>query len=271
MILGDGFIYRRPNDLFLSTIVDSYFYIDTNLGRLTFHPEYVVPFPQITFGYFFNHPFLVTHLNTNNAVTVNIVVSRISTQKIIIQPTTKRIRIIGAHLKPFGLAYFTRQPVNRLPWLIDAEELFGNVAEKFAKRINDCQKAEQMFSEVEKVFLDNILIRDLSLITEVTGLIEKNVGNIKISELSRQLGVLERTIRNHFYNHIGCSPKEYLRIVKLKQVVYELKHSQKSLTHIAHDNDYFDQAHFIHEIKGITGRSPNQLRKEIPTFRFLQF
>lgn len=85
------------------------------------------------------------------------------------------------------------------------------------------------------------------------------------------INVSDRTIRNHFYEYIGCSPKEYLRIVKLKQVAYELKHSQKSLTHIAYENNYFDQAHFIHEIKDITGQSPNELRKKIPNFRFLQF
>lgn len=128
-----------------------------------------------------------------------------------------------------------------------------------------------MFDEVETVFLDNILIRDLSLITKAIELIEINSGHLEITELSKRLGVSDRTIRNHFYNCIGCSPKEYFRIVKLKQIAYQLKHSESSLTDIAYDNNYFDQAHFIREVKGITGQSPNQLRKEIPNFRFLQF
>jgi len=85
------------------------------------------------------------------------------------------------------------------------------------------------------------------------------------------LGVSDRTIRNHFYDHIGCSPKEYLRIVKLKQIAIQLMHSKDSLTHIAYDNNYFDQAHFIREVKNITGQSPSQLKKEMPNFRFLQF
>lgn len=181
------------------------------------------------------------------------------------------MKILGAHLRPFGLAYFTKQPIDKLNWLINTEELFGDIAKKFIKRLNACQNSEQLFNEVEKVFLDNILIRDLSIVSKAIELIDKNAGNIEITALSKQLGITDRTLRNHFYEKIGCSPKEYLRIVKLKQIAYDLKHSQKSLTHITYDNNFFDQAHFIKEVKNITGQSPNQLKKEIPTFRFLQF
>ena len=144
-------------------------------------------------------------------------------------------------------------------------------ATDFQQRIENCSEAVQMFNEVEKVLLDNILVRDLYLIINAIELIEKNAGNIQLRTLSKQLGVSDRTIRNHFYDHIGCSPKEYIRVVKLKQVAYQMKHSDDTLTCIAYDNDYFDQAHFIHEIRNVTGKSPNKLRKEIPHFRFLQF
>jgi len=100
---------------------------------------------------------------------------------------------------------------------------------------------------------------------------ENSAGNIELAELSNQLDVSDRTIRNQFYDCIGCSPKEFIRLVKMKQVAFQMKHSKSSLTNIANDNDYFDQAHFIHEVKSITGYSPNQLRKKIPNFRFLQF
>lgn len=231
----------------------------------------MIPFPRVTFGYFFDHPFTATNHTLNKTELVNIAISRISTQKIVVQPSTERIKILGAHVKPFGLAYFTKTSINSLPWLINTEELFGNIAKKFLRKVDACRDTEQMFNEIETVFLDNILIRDLSLITKAIELIEISSGQIEISELSKQLSVSDRTIRNHFYDYIGCSPKEYLRIVKLKKIAFQMKHSENSLTHIAYDNNYYDQAHFIREVKGITGQSPNQLRKEIPNFRFLQF
>lgn len=265
------FTVRKPYNAFLASIVEYYFYIDAPASLLSDQTEYMIPYPRITFGYFFDHPHRVTNHTLNTSELARVTISRISTQKITVQPATDRIRILGSHVKPYGLAYFTKKPISSLPWLISTEELFGDIAKKFLRKVDACTNTEQIFNEVETVFLDNILIRDLSLITRAIELIEANYGHIEITELSEQLGVSDRTIRTHFYDYIGCSPKEYLRIVKLKQVIFQMKHSESSLTHIAYDNNYFDQSHFIREVKGITGQSPNKLRKEIPNFRFLQF
>ncbi|WP_430615244.1 helix-turn-helix transcriptional regulator [Flavobacterium sp. JP2137] len=266
-----NFTIRKPYYSFLSGIVEYYFYIDVPVSQLSEQAEFIIPFPRITFGYFFDHPFTVINDTLKTSELVNIAISRISLKKITVQPSTDRIKILGAHLKPFGLAYFTKKPINSLPWLINTEELFGSIAKNFLQKVKTSRDIDQMFNEVEDVFLDNILIRDLSLITKAIELIEVSSGHIEVTELSKQLGVSDRTVRNHFYDYIGCSPKEYFRIVKLKQVAFQMKHSENSLTHIAYDNNYFDQAHFIHEVKGITGQTPNQLRKEIPNFHFLQF
>ena len=265
------FITQRPHNQFLSTLVDYYFHIDIPVNQLSLEHEFIIPFPRITFGYFFNHPFLATNHTLNQSVPVNMAISRISTDNITVQPQSDRVKIIGAHLRPFCLAYLTKKPIHTMPWLINTVDLFGKKATDFQQRIENCSEAVQMFNEVEKVLLDNILVRDLYLIINAIELIEKNAGNIQLRTLSKQLGVSDRTIRNHFYDHIGCSPKEYIRVVKLKQVAYQMKHSDDTLTCIAYDNDYFDQAHFIHEIRNVTGKSPNKLRKEIPHFRFLQF
>jgi AraC-like DNA-binding protein len=269
--MDNNFEIRKPYNSFLADIVDHYFYIDISVSELSVHPEYIIPFPRITFGYFFDHPFTAANHSLNESILVKAAISRISTQKITVQPQTEKVKILGAHLRPFGLAYFTQKPVNTLPWLIDTEKLYGEIAIKFFKKVNAFKTTDQMFVEIEKVFLDNILIRDLSLITNAIELIEKNNGSIEVSELSKELKITERTLRNHFYNHIGCSPKEFLRIVKLKQVAYQLKEPVNSLTQIAYDNNYFDQAHFIKEVKNITGHSPSQLKKEMRNFRFLQF
>jgi AraC-like DNA-binding protein len=198
-------------------------------------------------------------------------ISRIAAHHISVQPETDRVRIIGAHVRPYGLARLTPTPVRTLPWLIHPAELFGPTAHAFRQKMEGCSDPEQMFDEVEKTFLDAVLVRDLSLITRAVERIEHCAGNISLAALSEQLAVSDRTLRNHFYDQVGCAPKEYIRLVKLKQAARQMKHSEDSLTEIAYDNAYFDQAHFIHEVKQVTGRSPNALRKEMPRFRFLQF
>lgn len=265
------FLTQKPTNQFLATLVDYYFYIDVDLEQGIPGQEMIIPYPRITFGYFFDYPFTATNHTRNQTATVNIAISRISTDKITVEPQSNRVKIIGAHVQPYCLAYLTKQPVSSMPWLINTTELFQETANAFQQRIERCRQPEQMFNEVERVFLDNILVRDLSMITKAIQLIEKGAGTIQINELAQQLGVSERTIRSRFQDHIGCSPKEYIRLVRLQQVAYQMRHSRDSLTDIAYDNDYFDQAHFIHEVKDITGMSPNKLRKQIPTLRFLQF
>ncbi|MCF0074215.1 helix-turn-helix domain-containing protein [Dyadobacter sp. CY261] len=265
------FVTKKPLDPFLSTLVDCYFYIDVPASQLALSSEYIIPFPRITFGYFFDYPFTVTNLSLNQSVSVEMVISRISTQKIVVQPQTDRIKIIGAHVRPFGLAYFTKTPIKSLPWLINTQDLFQLAATAFKEKIQHCTDTEQMFDEVENIFLDHLLARDLSLITTAVELMENNAATTEIKDLARQLNVSDRTLRNHFYDHIGCSPKEYLRLVKLKQAASKMIHSGHALTRIAHESGFFDQAHFINDVKDITGYSPNNLRKQIPHFRFLQF
>jgi AraC-like DNA-binding protein len=271
MLKDKFFTIQKPLNHFLSTIVDYYFHVDASVNELAFQQELVIPFPRLNFLYFFNHPFLITNHTQKRSVSANMVISRMTTDNITIQPQSDRVKIVGAHVYPHCLAYLTIEPVTQLSWLIDTESLFKTTAINFKEKIDKCSTIQQMFDIVEKTFLDNVLVRDLSLISKAIEQVEKSKGDIQIKALSEKISVSERTIRNHFYEYVGCSPKEYIRLVKLRQVAYQMKYSKNSLTDIAYDNNYADQAHFIHDVKNFTGMSPKQLKKEIPGFRFLQF
>jgi AraC-like DNA-binding protein len=271
MHIDNYLITQKPKDQFLSTLVDYYFYIDIPVHLLSTDQEYALPFPRISFGYFFDHPFLFTNHTLNESVSATMTISRISTHMKSMQPQSDRIKIIASHIRPYALAYFTEQPIHTMPWVINTKDLFGKVATDFQHQIDNCGSPDEMFQVVEKTFLDNMLNRDLSLIINAIEFIEKSAGNIQITDLTARLGITDRTLRTHFYDHVGCSTKDYIRLTKLKQVAWQMINSKDSLTDIAHQNNYFDQSHFIHEIKSITGRTPNKLKKEIPNFRFLQF
>src|SRR5690606_11126277 len=154
MEIDNDFAILKPKNAFLASVVDYYFFIDTIVDKLAEQPEFIIPFPRITFGYFFDHPFIVTNHSLKQKTLVNIVISKISTQKITVQPQTDKVKILGAHLCHFGLAYFTKQPINKLSWLINTEELFGGIAKRLINRLNACQNVKQMFDEVEKLCLD---------------------------------------------------------------------------------------------------------------------
>jgi len=114
-------------------------------------------------------------------------------------------------------------------------------------------------------------VKDLTIVTKAINFIESEKGNISISRLSEALSISNRTLRNHFYKSIGCSPKEYIHLVKLKQSIYQMKYSTDSLTSVSYSQNYADQAHFTNTVKNITGISPKKIREKMPDFRFLQF
>lgn len=95
-----NFASQKPKNAFLASIVDSYFYIDSPVSELTSKPEFIIPYPRITFGYFFNHPFTATNLTLNESVIVNVSISKISTQKIIVHPTQTGLKFVPLTSNP---------------------------------------------------------------------------------------------------------------------------------------------------------------------------
>ena len=269
--MDNDFFIQKPFDNFLISLVDSYFYIDIPVNQLKIDQEYVIPFPRITFGYFFNHPYLVSNQTLNQSIKVDMGISRINTNKISVKPASDRVKIIGAHLQPYALSYFTNKSISDFNWYIDPEKIFKGKTKALKQKMNACEKPEEMFKVLEKFLVENLLLKNPIPITKAINIIEKHYGDIKLTKVAENTDVSGRTLRNQFYKFIGCSPKEYLSLVKMKKSIYQMKNSNNSLTDITYDGKYFDQAHFTKTIKRIIGKSPKDIKKEIPDFRFLQF
>lgn len=230
-----------------------------------------MPFPRITFGYFFDHPFKVTNHTRKRSTTAEMVISKISTDQISVEPLTEKVKIIGAHVKPYALSFFTDVPISNLPWIIHTKNLFKAYAAQFKKDADKCSTTQALFETVENVFKSSLLKKKSPLIIAVANKIDACRGNVSVREIADKHNVSTRTVRNHFYKYVGCSPKDYIHLVRLKQAVFNMKNSEDSLTALSYEQEFSDQAHFTHTIKNITGFPPKNIKKNIPDFRFLQF
>ncbi|MCX6047614.1 MAG: helix-turn-helix transcriptional regulator [Chloroflexi bacterium] len=81
----------------------------------------------------------------------------------------------------------------------------------------------------------------------------------RIAEQAQQLHLSTRHLRRLFYQHIGIGPAAYLQMVRFVQCL-ELMSTPSSLTQIAQEAHYFDQAHFCRDFKSIAGMTPQQYR-----------
>ncbi len=85
-----------------------------------------------------------------------------------------------------------------------------------------------------------------------------------IPELSKKVFWSSRQINRYFNAQFGFSLKEFLKIVRFKS---SYKHISKGILYP--ENEYFDQPHFIKEVKKYSGVTPKELYKN-KNDRFLQ-
>lgn len=79
-----------------------------------------------------------------------------------------------------------------------------------------------------------------------------------IAALADELPIGQRRLERLFKHHVGLSPKRYARLLRIARSRELIKRggAAVSLTDTAHEAGYFDQAHFIHDFKAVTGVTP---------------
>lgn len=91
-------------------------------------------------------------------------------------------------------------------------------------------------------------------------LIQTQYGNLRISDLCREVNMSQTNLEDHFKEMIGITPKHYCRIIRFIAAYRFILNS----THIKWDElvyrfNFFDQAHFIRDFKSFFGYSPSKI------------
>ena len=84
-----------------------------------------------------------------------------------------------------------------------------------------------------------------------------------VVELADKMNINRRNMERRFTSAVGLSPKQLSRVARLQATVKMLDEKQyNSLTSLAYENGYYDQAHFIKDFKEFTGLSPKSFFSE---------
>ncbi len=89
-----------------------------------------------------------------------------------------------------------------------------------------------------------------------------------VAELCTFFGYSTRHLQRIFLEQIGIAPKAFLRMLRIRQVIRALEsRTVRSLTQLAYEFGFADQAHFCREFKTFMGSSPGQYRRRVdPSF-----
>ncbi|MCO6478762.1 MAG: AraC family transcriptional regulator [Phaeodactylibacter sp.] len=125
---------------------------------------------------------------------------------------------------------------------------------------------EQVTPERQAKVLDAFFLKKLknkkagnSAIRRAIAAVTLNGGGIKLKGLSEESGVGPRQLRRLFDQYLGMPPRDFLRIYRFFRAYRALLGGRyHSLTKLAIETGYYDQAHFIHDFREFTGMSPHQ-------------
>jgi len=170
--------------------------------------------------------------------------------------------IIAARFHPEGFAPFASISIGEMEnKAVPLEIIFGNGAVDFKNSVLSAQTNGERIKLIEAFFINKLSLpeaADRIARTSVEVLLSCN-GQISVDELAEQLQVNRRQLERKFSSAIGLSPKQLSKVIRLQTTLKALYQEKSStLTSVAYENGYYDQAHFIKDFREFTGVSPKE-------------
>ncbi len=187
------------------------------------------------------------------------------TEPFFIEPTGY-VNSFAVCFYPSGLANFLPKSIKELtnketPLAV----LFGEEsANELEQKISSAKDTESRITIVE-TFLFEMLIDPISIDSIVKTTIDMmflTSGAISIKEMLKNDASKRRHLERKFITQVGISPKQLCKVIRLQTALkMMLNQHSESLSHIAYNSDYYDQAHFTKDFKEFTGMTPKEFFK----------
>ena len=156
-----------------------------------------------------------------------------------------------------GMAYpFLYHPLSEITdKVVEINGIFTEMRERLLEKATVAGKfltAEQMlcgrFGErmIVNPFIDFAVNR-----------IQNDPGGLTIKKIADKTGYSSKHLIRLFSDHVGVTPKSFLRIIRFQKAIREIEAGQRiNWAGLASDCGFYDQAHFIRNFKAFSGFTP---------------
>lgn len=145
--------------------------------------------------------------------------------------------------------------------VVSLDKLFGKEGVEIGQNILNATSTLERIDIIEAFMfkkLANTKTIDKIVKSTVETILTAN-GQFSVDVLSKQNNTNRRQLSRKFSSDIGISPKQLSKTIRLQNTLKSLLTEEvSSLTNLAYDNEYYDQAHFIKEFKEFTGLTPKE-------------
>ena len=176
-----------------------------------------------------------------------------------------KTKILAIRFKPISAEYILEKKIGTI---LNSMHPISTTDFKFIKKLDTSYQELELFASSNIIKLQSILGTEKGIDTrkeKLFDLLFKNNGVVSIKELSEKVFWSNRQISRYFNENYGLSVKDYANILRINSTYKDLAKGENYP-----QTEYFDQSHFIKEIKKYTGENPKTLIKN-ENDRFLQF
>jgi AraC-like DNA-binding protein len=170
--------------------------------------------------------------------------------------------VIAARFHPDGFIPFSTMEIKAMDnCAVSLWELYGEQGNVLEQDVLSSTATAERIEKIEIFLLSKLRSPKGidALAKSSVDLLLQSKGQVTIDSLAEQLKSNRRQLERKFVTTIGLSPKQLSKIVRLQSTLKMIEQKNfKSLTALAHEGGYFDQAHFIKDFKEFTGLSPKQ-------------
>ena len=187
------------------------------------------------------------------------------TKPLEIKPTG-RTSIFSVRFHPNGFLPFCTIPIKNFENKpIELKTFFNEEGILIESQILNAKSSPEKIKIIEAFLLKRLENKEVvdKIIKSAVETLVLSKGKIKIEELVNQEKISRRQLERNFTKGIGLSPKQLSKTIRLQAALQMLLNKKfTSLTKLAYDNNYYDQAHFIKDFKELTGYTPKEFYGE---------
>ncbi len=107
------------------------------------------------------------------------------------------------------------------------------------------------------------------LIEESLQIIHRNINTVTVNQLIEQLHISERQFEKRFIQTVGLPPQFYIRVKRFNEAINMMDSGKyERLSDIAQALNFYDQSHFIRDIKEFSGITPKSISQKANQFHY---
>lgn len=182
---------------------------------------------------------------------------------------TKGTTVLIARIYPHAGALFFSNPLTEFTnYATDLYDVRSREHRELYSRIMEAGTIYDKIRVLEQFLLEQLKQREkqlkkVTVVQQLSQFFLSGDDKLDLPAVARKSGISERYIQKLCLQHVGLSPAALVAVVRFNRSLRLVLDTPASLTAVAYDAGYYDQAHFIKEFRKFTGITPSEARQRL--------